>query len=572
MEGLRGLLVLVLLLVSVPRSDCVRCFARFDLNTGECNEEIGEVDEDDCCQNPNYGYMETDGQCESCGLPAWSSWSSWSLCNVLCGQGVRQRSRKCFGIDQSECENAPLSEKLQTEPCSGVCCDDKGWSSWLAWSPCSVTCGGVGVRKRRRECSSPPQCRMACSGPSEETERCTAQNTCPVHGGWSSWFGWSHCSATCIATSDGDVIIPSRVRHRSCSNPSPSENTSPPGNGCPGDVLQVQHCSELPNCAEDGSWGAWSPFRPCSVSCGVGLQLSERKCDSPAPRYGGKVCEGPSTQSKICESPCPVDGFWSGWSSWGECSGSCIPQGRAIRRTRQRSCSNPAPSSNPPGQNCQGDSHQTENCNHLPFCPVNGSWGSWSPFSSCPVTCGLGLQVSVRRCDSPSPQHGGSPCLGEARETKICSTKLHCPVDGVWSEWSEWSECKYPGGRDIRCRKTYGSHSRVRECLHRAHNGSICEGDNLTERRVCYYIKDCNMNGRWEAWTPWSLCDPPCGDNSVRSRKRICKPDYTGYNLYPPRSSEKASFYGTPKVNCGPLPIGEQQDQSQPCINVPACA
>lgn len=530
------------------------------------------MDEDDCCQNPNYGYMETDGQCESCGLPAWSSWSSWSLCNVLCGQGVRQRSRKCFGIDQSECENAPLSEKLQTEPCSGVCCDDEGWSSWLAWSPCSVTCGGVGVRKRRRECSSPPQCRMACSGPSEETERCTAQNTCPVHGGWSSWFGWSHCSATCIAKSDGDVIIPSRVRHRSCSNPSPSENTSPPGNGCPGDVLQVQHCSELPNCAEDGSWGAWSPFRPCSVSCGVGLQLSERKCDSPAPRYGGKVCEGPSTQSKICESPCPVDGFWSGWSSWGECSGSCIPQGRAIRRTRQRSCSNPAPSSNPPGQNCQGDSHQTENCDHLPFCPVNGSWGSWSPFSSCPVTCGLGLQVSVRRCDSPSPQHGGSPCLGEARQTKICSTKLHCPVDGVWSEWSEWSECKYPGGRDIRCRKTYGSHSRVRECLHRAHNGSICEGDNLTERRVCYYIKDCNMNGHWEAWTPWSLCDPPCGENSVRSRKRICKPDYTGYNLYPPRSSEKASFYGTPKVNCGPLPIGEQQDQSQPCINVPPCA
>lgn len=48
-------------------ADCVRCFARFDLNTGECNEEIGEVDEDDCCQNPDYGYMETDGQCESCG-------------------------------------------------------------------------------------------------------------------------------------------------------------------------------------------------------------------------------------------------------------------------------------------------------------------------------------------------------------------------------------------------------------------------------------------------------------------------------------------------------------------------
>uniref|UniRef100_A0A3Q4I4E4 Properdin-like n=1 Tax=Neolamprologus brichardi TaxID=32507 RepID=A0A3Q4I4E4_NEOBR len=307
-----------------------------------------------------------------------------------------------------------------------------------------------------------------------------SSNRCSVHGGWSSWFGWSHCSATCIAKSDGDVIVPSRVRHRSCSNPTPSDSTSPPGNSCPGDALQVQHCSELPNCAEDGSWGAWAPFRPCSVSCGAGLQLSERTCDSPAPRYGGKVCEGPSTQSRICESPCPVDGFWSGWSSWGECSGSCIPPGRAIRRTRQRSCSNPAPSSNPPGQNCQGDSHQTESCDHLPFCPVNGSWGSWSPFSSCPVTCGLGLQVSARRCDK----------------------RL------------SYTSCNM------------GDRCGLMEPL-LASRGTA--GQQLLEVAASSSHFCVTVNGRWEAWTPWSLCDPPCGENSVRSRKRLCKPDYTGY-------------------------------------------
>ncbi|XP_030592171.1 properdin isoform X2 [Archocentrus centrarchus] len=504
-------------------------------------------------------------------LPAWSLWSSWSFCNVLCGEGVRQRSRKCFGIGKSECENAPFSDKLQTEPCTGTCCDDEGWGPWIAWTPCSVTCGGVGVRSRKRVCSSPPECRMACSGPSEETERCAAHSTCPVHGGWSSWFGWSHCSASCISKSGGDAIIPSRVRHRSCSNPSPSNNTLPPGNSCPGDAFQVQHCSELPNCAEDGNWGAWAPFGQCSVSCGVGLQLSLRMCDSPAPKYGGKLCDGPSTRSTICQSPCPVDGFWSGWSSWGECSESCISQGRAVRRTRQRSCSNPAPSSNPPGQDCQGHSHQTENCDHLPFCPVDGGWGSWSPFSSCPVTCGVGLQVSVRRCDSPAPQHGGRPCPGEGRQTRLCSTKVHCPVDGVWSEWSEWKQCKFPGGRNIRCKKTAGSHLRSRHCLHRAHNGTICIGDNLTEMQVCYDIEGCDLKGRRDPWTSWSLCEPPCGKNSIRSRKKICKPEYSGYNLYPPRATGKASFYGTPKVDCGPLADGEQLEQSQPCMNVPAC-
>uniref|UniRef100_A0A3Q0SYE4 Complement factor properdin n=1 Tax=Amphilophus citrinellus TaxID=61819 RepID=A0A3Q0SYE4_AMPCI len=317
---------------------------------------------------------------------------------------------------------------------------------WIAWTPCSVTCGGVGVRSRKR-CQRRYNCEFYCS-----------------MFVLKYWFGWSHCSASCISKSGGDAIIPSRVRHRSCSNPSPSNNTSPPGNSCPGDAFQVQHCK---------------------------LML-----DRDTPKH---------------------------------CSESCISQGRAVRRTRQRSCSNPAPSSNPPGQDCQGHSHQTENCDHLPFCPVDGGWGSWSPFSSCPVTCGVGLQVSVRRCDSPATQHGGRPCPGEGRQTRICSTKVHCPVDGVWSEWSEWKQCKFPGGRNIRCKKTAGSHLRSRHCLHRAHNGTICIGDNLTEMQVCYDIEGCDLKGRRDPWTSWSLCEPPCGKNSIRSRKKICKPEYSGY-------------------------------------------
>uniref|UniRef100_A0A671W656 Properdin-like n=1 Tax=Sparus aurata TaxID=8175 RepID=A0A671W656_SPAAU len=496
---------------ATPPAECVRCFVRFNPTLGQCDEELGEVDEDDCCQNPQYGYQAADGVCHSCGPPLWSPWSPWSQCNVLCGDGVMQRTRKCYGA--GECENA--TDALQIQPCSGSCCDAQGWGLWLAWSSCSVTCGGGGVRRRERVCSGPPECRSACSGPSEETETCPTHSTCPVHGVWSSWSCWSQCSGSCINDQSDDVIVPSRKRHRSCSKPAPSSDTVPPGNRCPGDDVQVQDCSELPNCPGE-------------------------------------------TMSK------------SGWSSWGECSSSCIPQGHTPVRTRYGSCSNPAPSSSPPGRHCEGVDRQTETCDHLPHCPVDGVWGSWSSFSSCPVTCGVGLQESIRLCDSPAPKHGGRSCTGERRQTNICTTNVHCPVDGMWSQWSEWNPCTHPySGKSINCQQIGGKQTRERECLHRAHNGSICSGDALTESRVCYDVNRCYVKGTWEGWESWSLCSPTCGEKSRRFRRRYCKPDYSSY-----RSTIRgfpAAFFGTPQADCGLPPDGGKKVEVQPCVNAPSC-
>ncbi|KAL6102345.1 cfp [Pungitius sinensis] len=393
MEGQRVLLlVLVVVLVSVQCSGGVRCFAQFNLSLGQCDEELGEVDEEDCCQNPQYGYQTTDGGCRSCGPPVWSPWSPWSQCNVPCGEGVMQRNRKCFGIGGSECEKP--KEKVEMIPCNGTC----------------------------------------------------------------------------------------------------------------------------------------------------------------------------------CQRPCPVAGVWSSWSSWAQCSSSCIPEGRAPIRNRRRTCSSPAPSTDPPGLGCRGDDSEDQNCDNLPHCAVNGSWGSWSPFSSCPVTCGVGLQESFRGCDSPAPKHGGWPCPGEGRRTKICLTNTHCPVDGVWSEWSRWGPCGSPfPERDIRCKQTGGSQSRERLCLHRVHNGSICTGDTLTESRVCYDVDGCYMKGTWGEWNSWSLCFPPCGVRSKRARKRRCDVDFSGYKPTIGRRKEVASFSGTPIDDCGALPEGEESKQQQNCVNAPAC-
>uniref|UniRef100_A0A3Q2PXK6 Properdin n=1 Tax=Fundulus heteroclitus TaxID=8078 RepID=A0A3Q2PXK6_FUNHE len=181
-----------------------------------------EVSQDDCCQNPGYGYEAEDGSCHSCGPPTWSPWSSWSYCNVLCGEGVKQRRRKCHGI--GECEGP--DEKLETDQ-----------------------------------------------------EPCEASNKCPVHGSWSTWTAWSQCSGSCIS----DTNVPSRERQRACSSPAPSTDTVPPGNQCPGDAFERQDCSELPNCPVDGNWGYWFPPGPCSVTCGEGLHTQSSVCKSPCP-------------------------------------------------------------------------------------------------------------------------------------------------------------------------------------------------------------------------------------------------------------------------------------------------
>ncbi|XP_010796115.1 properdin, partial [Notothenia coriiceps] len=328
----------------------------------------------------------------------------------------------------------------------------------------------------------------------------------------------------------------------------------------------------LIGCAVDGGWGAWSQPGPCSVSCGEGLQLSIRTCDSPAPKYGGRFCDGPSAKSIVCQSPCPVDGFWSGWSVWGECSSSCIPEGQSAVRTRHRFCSNPAPSSSPPGNSCSGEDTETSTCTHLPHCSVDGGWGSWSEFSPCPVTCGVGLQLSVRRCDSPAPKHGGQPCAGGGSRTSVCNTNEHCPVDGLWSQWSQWAPCRDPfRGKDIRCLHIGGSQSRERSCLHRAHNGSICSGEALTETRVCYDVDKCYMKGTWDGWEQWSLCSPPCGGKPQRFRRRFCKPDYSDYRPTIGRQKAKATFFGKPQADCRLPPEGGLKLEVQPCLNVPAC-
>ncbi|ESP02963.1 hypothetical protein LOTGIDRAFT_110577, partial [Lottia gigantea] len=112
----------------------------------------------------------------------------------------------------------------------------------------------------------------------------------------------------------------------------------------------------------DGTWGNWTPFSTCSVSCGGGQKSRLRLCDSPPPVYNGQSCSGHAAESIPCNT-----------------------------------------------QSCQ----------------VNGGWGSWSGYSSCSITCDGGTRTRTRLCDNPTPSSGGASCPGSSAEVQPCNT-LSC--------------------------------------------------------------------------------------------------------------------------------------------------
>ena len=75
------------------------------------------------------------------------------------------------------------------------------------------------------------------------------------------------------------------------------------------DDLQIKNVNFLKKKLKiDGSWGAWSAWGTCSVSCGGGTQSRSRLCDSPAPSGGGAACPGSSSENSTCNNQICVIG------------------------------------------------------------------------------------------------------------------------------------------------------------------------------------------------------------------------------------------------------------------------
>lgn len=62
-------------------------------------------------------------------------------------------------------------------------------------------------------------------------------------------------------------------------------------------------------CIVDGGWSDFEDWSECSADCGDGVQTRSRSCNNPAPAHGGAECEGDNTESRSCYK--------------GQCRGTC---------------------------------------------------------------------------------------------------------------------------------------------------------------------------------------------------------------------------------------------------------
>ena len=62
--------------------------------------------------------------------------------------------------------------------------------------------------------------------------------------------------------------------------------------------------------------------------------------------------------------------------------------------------------------------------NHNHNNSVDGKWSVFAYWSECSATCGGGTQTRTRTCTNPAPDYGGLDCQGESTETQDCNTHL----------------------------------------------------------------------------------------------------------------------------------------------------
>ena len=241
-------------------------------------------------------------------------------------------------------------------------------------------------------------------------------------------------------------------------------------------VTDLQKCS---SCNQVPFWERWSPYGPCSVSCGNGIKVRNRSCNSG--NSGDQGCEGEAEETTACgKGRCP---HWGEWSPYSSCSVTC---GEGTKR-KVRACVDGVAGIS----GCRGESEKIMSCN-VSKCPGYRPWQTWG---ACSASCGTGTSLRQRQCFNPT----GGNCTGPNTERRQCDSGRECYF---WADWLAWSHCSMSCGDGLQ--------TRIRVCI-----GENCPGDKR-DTRSCY--TDCH---RWSQWSVYSDCSVTCGVG-IRNRKRTC--------------------------------------------------
>ncbi|XP_013913582.1 PREDICTED: SCO-spondin-like [Thamnophis sirtalis] len=375
----------------IPAGPPSACSSKqFSCQSGECLSHERRCDLRQDCQDGS-----DEANCVDCIL---SPWSLWSECSRSCGLGVTFRRRDLLrnALPGGRCDRDEFDSRscfLRACPVNG------GWASWGEWSDCDAECRG-GVRSRTRTCADPPPKNGGelCPGDAVQMETCNQQPCRDARdcGPDMVFVQAGHCARGLVDP------CPQTCRQlsvqKSCQSSCVEGCRCPPGlflqeGGCvnisqchcffdhnhrrPGEIFLRDNCSQCVcldgtvtcdtvSCPVKCGWSAWSPWTPCSRSCGVGMQQRFRSPSNPAAANGGAPCQGDAQEVRECLTICTTEIplLWSDWTPWSPCSKTCFYAPDLVgTRKRFRHCNGTAQV-----VGCDGETVQEEECD-TPLCP-----------------------------------------------------------------------------------------------------------------------------------------------------------------------------------------------------------
>eukprot|EP00434_Breviolum_minutum_P002626 symbB.v1.2.002319.t1/scaffold123.1/size315817/4 len=453
----------------------------------------------------------------------FSSWRDWSTCSKLCDGGQRSRDRPIEVYPANL--GRPCHGSLdQTQPCNTqLCAGEKRydclWKPWEEWEACTQSCDG-GQRTRRRALVDARGHGTACqAGSTMEVAACNTNNcwTMTEVCAWADWSPYSACTRTC------DSGQQTRLRRKAWQSPSwgtkdfISRRLLPSPQGpreCLGRQKEIRACGLTPcsmsSEAMDCQWDTWDDWGACSCS---GLQQRHRGIRVEA-FLGGIPCVGVSQDSKSCQpstscTSVDIDCSFGSWTQWSDCSVTC---GNG-QRYHTRAVITHAQAS---GRECHGGLEEVETCQEDPCADSQDctytEWSSWAP---CSRECGGGEHMRSRVV-ARIARSGGAACPeADLEETGLCNTQ-DCvedawgKIDCTWSEWSSWGRCSASCG--------LGQARRSRIIVQEAaHGGEFCAG--LFQDFQNCSIQPCRARDcAFSAWTSWSDCSDRCTGHRQRVR------------------------------------------------------
>eukprot|EP00929_Paragymnodinium_shiwhaense_P041808 TRINITY_DN21711_c0_g1_i1.p1 TRINITY_DN21711_c0_g1~~TRINITY_DN21711_c0_g1_i1.p1 ORF type:complete len:1837 (-),score=319.72 TRINITY_DN21711_c0_g1_i1:105-5615(-) len=427
-----------------------------------------------------------------------SAWTRWSDCDRTCGGGQHFRTRQIDVFPENGGQSCP-SNLVETDGCSETPCsgdEDCEVGRWSPWGECSVSCGQGYQQRDRVVTSKRKPTGVGCLAPLSEVKVCHAKPCERTDCRWRDWEEWSACSCKC----DGGM----RTRTRNIGTMPSSD-----GKACdPVDKEQVEACNTEPcekgNHIVDGAWSEWGDWSQCSATCLGGERYRTRFVAREANKHGVPA-HGPLRQTEFCNDfPCVQDQDcnFEDWAEWSVCTTTCDGVKKRERRIKEYGKGQ--------GQSCEGHLKETEaceiGCGHHVEPAVDCDFEEWSDWTSCTAACGTGQHSRGRRIKSHAA-NGGTQCTGPESEVRQCEANP-CPkkaaVNCELGEWEEWGACTKCDGQRMRSRQIK---------RYPLHGGKPCNALMMEDTEPC--PGSCGDEGNrfctWNAWTQWTTCSTSCG-------------------------------------------------------------